>query len=686
MFHTAWYLEQNPDVAASGLNPLAHYLASDPADGRDPNPLFDTSWYLTSNPDLPKGANPLIHYLSAGAAEGRDPSPLFDTSWYLEQNADVAAAKVNPLSHFLSSGAVEARNPNPFFDTRWYLEQNPAVAGSGENPAIHYLACGGRRGTDPGPTFSAAYYRKVNGLEGADIGAPLAHYLASDLSARLRIAPAPTVPKGWDTPKGEAWRASIRARMAERKAALAHADLSPPFVGAGPTFSITTTVYDTDPDFVLDLAESVAAQAFTDFEWLVLDNGSTAPATVAACATLAAADNRVRLFHVAENRHIIGGNRYLLERATGRYVVPVDSDDLLYPDTLALLADVLRRDAADPPVLLYSDEQKIDVEGDPVELVWRRPFSRAAAFFTIPAAHLAIFARANAMEAGVYSDDGARGCHDWDTALRLTGNGARAVHVPEVLYGWRIHGGSTAFDGATKAYIADSHIDVLHGALTRTGLQDRFQIRPQMADQLGWYETVRTDRNLPACCDRLRGPVRFRRSRRHRAQPAPPGRDHGGPSRPLSGVPGGRRCRTARSPPRRRRRVARSPDQGGALRRPCRRRGRHLREGRPERGRQPRACRCRDAGRGAARARSPRRHHRRHARHARWHGPERRPDGRARRVRRRPVPWLARSVGPVVPGRGTAMGQCLPGTGVVHPGRRAARGLPPAGPRPPGTP
>ncbi len=71
--------------------------------------LFDTDWYLAQNPDVAAaGIDPLVHYLRHGAAEGRDPNPLFDTDWYLAQNPDVAAAGTNPLAHYLQSRTVRA--------------------------------------------------------------------------------------------------------------------------------------------------------------------------------------------------------------------------------------------------------------------------------------------------------------------------------------------------------------------------------------------------------------------------------------------------------------------------------------------------------------------------------------------------------------------------------------------------
>ena len=72
LFDAAWYLEQNPDVAARGVNPLVHYLARGFVEGREPSPRFDTQAYLRANPDVAAaGLNPLMHYIRHGHVEGR---------------------------------------------------------------------------------------------------------------------------------------------------------------------------------------------------------------------------------------------------------------------------------------------------------------------------------------------------------------------------------------------------------------------------------------------------------------------------------------------------------------------------------------------------------------------------------------------------------------------------------------
>src|SRR5687767_1590431 len=76
--------------------------------------------------------------------------------------------------------------------------------------------------------------------------------------------------------------------------------------------SFITTVWNTDPAFVKVLAESVFAQnGGTNFEWFILDNGSTVPGTIEYVKSLGS-HPCVNLHRVENNLGIIGGMRYCL--------------------------------------------------------------------------------------------------------------------------------------------------------------------------------------------------------------------------------------------------------------------------------------------------------------------------------------------------------------------------------------
>jgi glycosyltransferase involved in cell wall biosynthesis len=261
-----------------------------------------------------------------------------------------------------------------------------------------------------------------------------------------------------------------------------------------PLFSITTAIYDVDPRFIAALADSILGQRYDDFEWVLLDNGSHRPDTQQISRELAARDPRVRFWRSEDNLHIIGGNRFLLEHARGTYVVPVDHDDVLYPDALRILSSFVAEHHE--PDLLYSDEQKITLSGVASEILWRPAWSTLSALSTCPAAHLMVFKRTLALEADCYSGDYARGSPDWDSALRLATRTSHIVHVPFVLYGWRMHPGSTALNEDSKNYVAESQKSVVRHALERLDLADRFEVVPAL-DVLGYYHAVRRKQDGP---------------------------------------------------------------------------------------------------------------------------------------------------------------------------------------------
>lgn len=132
LFEADWYLEQYPDVLATGLEPLKHYLVSGWREQRDPAPWFSTAFYLQAQ-EVPLGVCPLFHYLSSGqqypALTTADVAPPVisapdrhsfqmmrpidqDVLSTFEQRINVAAAagEIPSASSFLSRNSFE----NPF--------------------------------------------------------------------------------------------------------------------------------------------------------------------------------------------------------------------------------------------------------------------------------------------------------------------------------------------------------------------------------------------------------------------------------------------------------------------------------------------------------------------------------------------------------------------------------------------
>jgi FkbM family methyltransferase len=72
--------------------------------------LFDPAWYLGNNPDVAaSGSDPLIHFVTHGSLELRSPGPHFDSFAYCRNNPDVQEARLEPLFHYIFYGHREGR-------------------------------------------------------------------------------------------------------------------------------------------------------------------------------------------------------------------------------------------------------------------------------------------------------------------------------------------------------------------------------------------------------------------------------------------------------------------------------------------------------------------------------------------------------------------------------------------------
>src|SRR5262249_29616323 len=64
LFDDDYYLRIHPDVAATPMNPLAHFIRHGDTEGRSPHPLFDVGYYRRAvGADTKISKNSIVHYL-----------------------------------------------------------------------------------------------------------------------------------------------------------------------------------------------------------------------------------------------------------------------------------------------------------------------------------------------------------------------------------------------------------------------------------------------------------------------------------------------------------------------------------------------------------------------------------------------------------------------------------------------
>lgn len=101
-----------------------------------------------------------------------------------------------------------------------------------------------------------------------------------------------------------------------------------------PKISVIVPVYNTEK-YLHRCVDSILAQTYTDFELLLIDDGST-DGSGAICDELAQKDSRVRVFH-QENGGVTSARKLGVKKSRGDYIYFVDSDDSIYNNALDVI-------------------------------------------------------------------------------------------------------------------------------------------------------------------------------------------------------------------------------------------------------------------------------------------------------------------------------------------------------------
>jgi len=204
----------------------------------------------------------------------------------------------------------------------------------------------------------------------------------------------------------------------------------------GPSVSVIVPVWNRER-WVREAIDSVLAQTFTDFEVIVVDDGST-DGTLDALAAIE--DPRVRVVRGQHGGVSAAMNRGLAE-ACGRYVARVDSDDVWLPEMLATQVRVL--DERPEIGVVYARAQGMAADGTLTSDVWGIPprhpgddfRSMVEGDFTC---NITTVARRELLERAGGFDETLRTSEDWDIWLRVARH-ARFAFTDRVLARFRWH-------------------------------------------------------------------------------------------------------------------------------------------------------------------------------------------------------------------------------------------------------
>ncbi len=176
-FHARWYLQENPDVAMSGDDPLVHFIQLGMAQRRSPHPLIRLDYIEQQRGKFARGIAGLHELVAALRGGTVQPSPYFEQEQYISANPDAHGFVTGPLGHFIEAPDDACVMPCQLFDTEFYISRYPDVPRSRRDAFLHFCAVGDLERRLPGPKFDADWYYYGSGdLAKANVP-PLYHYL-----------------------------------------------------------------------------------------------------------------------------------------------------------------------------------------------------------------------------------------------------------------------------------------------------------------------------------------------------------------------------------------------------------------------------------------------------------------------------------------------------------------------------
>lgn len=247
-----------------------------------------------------------------------------------------------------------------------------------------------------------------------------------------------------------------------------------------PLISIVVPVYNTPQVFLRQMIESVQNQSYSEWE-LCIGNASPENKEMKKILEEYKNDARIKEVEIPENKGISQNTNRAMEIASGELIGLLDHDDLLAPNALYEIAKAVN-EHLDVEVI-YTDEDKVTTDlKEHFQPHLKPDFNLDLLRSNNYICHFFVASRDLIKRVGGFRPE-FNGAQDYDLILRCTEQAKQIVHIPKILYHWRVHKASTADNPASKMYAFDAGKRAIEEHLVRC----RTKGTVQHTKDLGFY-------------------------------------------------------------------------------------------------------------------------------------------------------------------------------------------------------
>ncbi len=185
-----------------------------------------------------------------------------------------------------------------------------------------------------------------------------------------------------------------------------------------------------DGAYIKEAIESVKAQTYKNWELIVIDDGSDDTETVKIINSIE--DDRITVLHTQHLRPA-GARNYGIQHATGKYILPVDSDDRIDLTYMEKAVNIIESD--EKVGVVYCEADLFGEKSGKWDLPtysFEKMLLDNVVFVT------ALFYKADWEKLGGFNTNMTSGMEDYDFWLGILGLGKEIYQIPEILFHYRI--------------------------------------------------------------------------------------------------------------------------------------------------------------------------------------------------------------------------------------------------------